>query len=85
MPMPEAAMNEDHGAETREDEVRRAWEIADMEPEPVAEPVHDRPDLKFRRSVLPADAGHHLGSLGCGEDVHEKSHRMPSEIIRQVG
>jgi len=85
MPMPEAPVDEDHGAEPREDEIRRAGEIADMEPEPVAESVHDRPDPKFGRGVLPVDAGHDLGSLGCGEDVHGKSHRMPSEIIRQVG
>ncbi len=85
MPMPEAPVNEDRGAQAREDEIRRAGQVADMEAEPIAEPVHDRPDPEFGRGVLSPDAGHDLGSLGCGEDVHEKSHRMPSEIIRQVG
>lgn len=34
--MPEAAMNEDHGPEFREDNIRRTGKIAAMEPESIA-------------------------------------------------
>ena len=44
-----------------------------VQTEPVTEAVDDRPDLELRPGVRPADPGHDLGSLGCGENVgHEE-------------
>jgi hypothetical protein len=53
MPMPEAPVDENHGAAARKDEIRRAGKVADIEPEPVAEPVQNRLEGEIRRRVCP--------------------------------
>jgi hypothetical protein len=49
--MPEAAMHKDHFFEAGKDDVRRSWQVAAMEPEPVTEAVGQPPDEHFRLRV----------------------------------
>ena len=66
-------MDEDHGFEPGQDEIGRTRQVPGVQTEPVTEAVDDRPDLELRPGVRPADPGHDLGSLGCGENVgHEE-------------
>ena len=73
MPVPEAAVDEDDGAEFRQDEVGFASEglvFRAVHGESVAEAVEHRAHGEFRLGVASADARHDLGSLLRGEDVH---------------
>lgn len=57
--MPEAAMHEDHGPVTRENQVRRAWQVADMKLVSEAGSVKIASHHELGASILSANGGHH--------------------------
>ena len=69
MPVPEAAMDEDHGAQTGKHQIRTARKSPRLQSEPVPESVDERPHRALRRRVLAADAGHQGRPLGGRKDV----------------
>ena len=73
MPVPEAAVGENNGAVFRQHQIRatgkRAVERA-VDGETIAEAVEHRAQAEFRFCIPSPDAGHHLGALLRGEDVH---------------
>lgn len=72
MPVPEAAVDENHGAVFREDDVGPAGEgfvFRAVDGEAVAEAVEHRAQGELRLRVSPTDARHDLGALLRGEDV----------------
>lgn len=72
MPVPEAAVDEDHGAVFRQDDVGfsgKEYVFRAVDREAVAEPVEHRAQGEFRLGVAPADAGHDLGAFLRREDV----------------
>ena len=58
MLVPEAAMHKDDASKAREDEVRRAGEIATVKAKAVAEPVREAPNGHLWPAVSLTDAGH---------------------------
>lgn len=60
--VPVAPVDEHHRAEPRERQVRRARQIAPVQPESVAERMCDRADDPFGRCISRADQGHDLAS-----------------------
>lgn len=73
MSVPEAAVDEYHGAVFGEDDVGPSWEgfvFRTVDGETVAETVKHRAQGPLRLRVAPTDAGHDLGALLWGEDVH---------------
>lgn len=72
MPMPEASMHKYHGMVTGKYNVRRAWQIAGMKPEPEAMAMQTAPDQDFRSGITSPDAGHHPAS---GSTVYYIDHQ----------
>ena len=58
--MPEASMNENNLAESREHQVGSTWKIASMKPEPKTEGVCSTANAHLRRRVRFPDAAHVL-------------------------
>jgi hypothetical protein len=58
VPVPEAAVDEDHGFVFRQDDIRFTGQIVDVQPKPVAHPMQQPPDDKLRGRVFPADSPH---------------------------
>ena len=72
MAVPEATVDEDHGAILGQDEVGFAGQgfvFRAVHREPVAEPVEHRAQGQFRLRVASPDAGHDLGAFFRSEDV----------------
>jgi len=75
VPVPEAAVDEDDGAVFRQDEVGFTGQgtvFRAVDGEAIAEPVEHRAQGEFRLGIATADAGHDIGALFRGEDVHGK-------------
>lgn len=68
--MPEAAVNEDHGSETRKDEVRLSRKLP-VEPIAEAHPVKRAPQRNLGKGILSPDTGHHAAS---GFRIYHISH-----------
>jgi hypothetical protein len=64
--MPEASVNENYLAPRREYQVGLSWEIGAVKAEAIAKPVHEAPDLHFRRSVLASNRPHVLAAIHAG-------------------
>ena len=60
MPVPEAAIDEDHSSMLRQNDIRAAREIAPMQPESVASGMQATPHYKFWFRIPCTDPGHHL-------------------------
>ena len=58
MAMPETTVHEQGNAPPRKHQVRGAWKIPAMKPEPQPQSVRSSPDADFRRRVLSADPRH---------------------------
>jgi hypothetical protein len=58
MPMPEAAMNENHGLVLGQHHVRPARQLSSVQAKAVAQPVHQRSNNDFRLGVLAPDTTH---------------------------
>ena len=69
MVVPKAPVDKDYLAVFWEDDVWAARQVADMQPEPEAQPVRRAPDNLLRRRVTAVDAGHDLAALFLGEYV----------------
>ena len=72
MPVPEAAMDEDHGAVFGQHDVGPAGQAAiflAIHREAVAKPMEHRAHRKLRLGVAAADARHHLRALFWSEDI----------------
>ena len=86
MPVPEAAVDEDDGVGFRQDKVgfsRQGLVFRAVHGEAVAEAVEHRAQGEFRFRVAPADAGHDLGSLLRGEDVHGVEETLKTEMLKR--
>ena len=59
VPVPKAAVNEDHLAPPYKDKVWTAWKRAPMQPKPVAKPMRKRAHDHFWLCVLALDRAHH--------------------------
>lgn len=73
MPVPEAAVNEDHRAVFRQHQIRATGKQAverAVDGETIAKAVEHRTQGEFRLGIASPDAGHDLGALLRGEDVH---------------
>jgi hypothetical protein len=64
MPVPEAAVNEDHRASARKHEVGLSGQILPVETEAIAQSVDKPPDDQFRGSVLAFHRAHDRAALG---------------------
>ena len=80
MLMPETPVNEDDLPHTGEDEIRLAGQVASMEPEAIAKPMHQGADAQLRLGVLRANPAHDPTSDLLRDRV---SHSLSS--IRQLG
>jgi hypothetical protein len=69
MAVPEAATHLDHLLPRRENHVRRSWKVSPVQAETVAHRVSEATNDQLGLRILPANAGHHLGSLLGGEGV----------------
>ena len=68
VPVPETAVDKDHGAITPEYEIRAAKQLPDMEAIAIAAPVKFATEQKLRFRIPPTDSGHHpRAGLGIGE------------------
>jgi hypothetical protein len=70
MLVPEAAMNEDHLLEARQNEVGCARQVATMQAETEAEGMDYPPHHQLRRHVLAADSAHVLAAPRPAQFVH---------------
>lgn len=70
MAMPVAAVNEDHLSATGENDVRSAWNISAVKPEPVAQSVRDTANGEFGAGVPAADLRHHSRTRTLINGVH---------------
>jgi len=61
MPMPEAAVDEDHQAILTKDDVRRARHVATMNTKAESQAMGGSTHDNFRRRVLPPNAPHECG------------------------
>lgn len=68
--MPKAAVNEDDLLVSGEDDVRRSWQVAAMQPEPEPQVVNKPTDGDLRRHVLTANAPHVLATALRVQLVH---------------
>ncbi len=59
MPMPEAAVDEDHGMQPGKDDVGSSGKIASLQPKPKAEAMQQTPHPPLGRRVGTANARHH--------------------------
>jgi hypothetical protein len=78
---PEAAVDEDDGAEFRQDDVGFARErlvFRAVDGEAVAETVENGAQCELGLGIAPADAGHELRAFFRCEDVHGKRTQMPA-------
>ena len=68
--VPETPVYEDHRAVTFQDQVRPAWEILCMQPEPEAQAMRDLPHRQFRLRIARANPRHNLAATLGIDDVH---------------
>jgi hypothetical protein len=61
--MPEASMDKDTDAVSRQNDVRTAWQIAPMEAEAVVHEMQQTSDKQFRLRVFAANAAHQAAAL----------------------
>jgi hypothetical protein len=61
--MPKAAMHEYDLPKAGKRQIRGSGKIAPVEPEPVAEGMHQAADSHFGHGILTANAGHKGGTL----------------------
>jgi hypothetical protein len=62
MPVPETAINENHGAKPGKREVGLSGQVLTVQPEAVTPRMEPPPNRNFRLGVLATDAGHHPAS-----------------------
>lgn len=74
VPMPEAAVYEDHGMMFRKNDVRPSVNLAGMNPEAKAARMQRPPEKQFGLCVLSSDPGHHPGASLL---VHDIGHVRP--------
>ena len=70
MPVPEAAVNEDHGSVSGEDDVRSAREAGHVRPIPEPSRVKGFSYGDLGGGVLAADASHHAAAGGLVDGVN---------------
>ena len=73
MVVPKAPVDKDYLAVSWEDDVWAAWQVADVQAEPEAQPVRHAPDNLLWRRVMAVDAGHDLAALFLGEYVRHSA------------
>jgi hypothetical protein len=69
VPMPKAAMNEDHGVKSGKHDVRTTRKLGRVQPESKTPPVQITADGPFRTRILSADASHERAALGFRQCV----------------
>lgn len=69
VPVPEAPVDEDHGAISGQYDVRLAREVSHMEPESVAGAVQQAADGPLRAGVLAPNLRHVAAALGFGQRI----------------
>ena len=74
VPVPETAVDENHDASFREDDVRAAREAAAVRPKPVAEGVERSANEQFRLGIDTANAAHEGASVLPRQDVGHSQH-----------
>jgi hypothetical protein len=78
MAVPEAAMNEDRGAMTLQNDVRRAGQFSGMESEAVAHSMEKASHHKLRLGVLPPHSAHQGAASVFGKVIcHIDARRAP--------
>jgi hypothetical protein len=70
VPVPEAAVNKDHGTVARQDDVRPAREIATVQAKSISQPVQRRANDQLRLRVPAPDPGHVPASTFLRERIH---------------
>ena len=76
MAVPKTAVDEQGDLSAGENQVGRAGEFLDVEPESETEPVRRAPDKQLGLSPLSTDATHHLGATGRGNDINHYNHTL---------
>jgi hypothetical protein len=74
--MPKTAVDEDHGAVLRKDEIGCAREVASMKAKPETRSMRRPSDDEFRRSVLSSHGAHVNAALGRCERVDHASYQQ---------
>lgn len=73
-------MDEDDGFVFRQDDVRFAGQILDVQAKPITHPMQQTPDDELRGSIFPADSAHVPGaSFGCESVAHAAQLKQLSE------
>ncbi len=88
VPVPEAAVDEDHRAVFRQDDVRFSGEcfvFRALDREAVAEAVEHRAQGEFRLRIAATDAGHDIRAFFRGEDVGHEQESRPGDAGRKRG
>lgn len=70
MPVPEAAMNEDHPFPQAEHEVRVSWQFFPVKSVAVTKSVNKAPDHHLGLGVLVPDPAHSLATLAWRQRIH---------------
>src|SRR5688572_32931894 len=78
MPVPEAAVDKQCDASTREDDVGSTRQIRAMEAEPQPQSMGEPPNSQLGRGVLLTHAGHALAALRRRKSVHGPMLAHPS-------
>ena len=84
MLVPEAPVDEDHGAVLRQHQVRCARQIAAMEAESVPEPVDEASDCDFGERVRCLHAGHDGAALVGREPIVHLVCCLPHALCSSV-
>lgn len=74
MSVPETAVNENYGAASGKNQIRRAWQVPAVEPVPEALRMQKAPYSHFWSGVLAPDARHHPAA---GFAVYNINHEQP--------
>ncbi|MDP3738043.1 MAG: hypothetical protein Q8R02_11680 [Hyphomonadaceae bacterium] len=64
VPMPETTVHEYDGSPSRENDIRRSGQIADMQPEAIAQRMQRRSHLAFRASIPATNSLHDAARIG---------------------
>lgn len=83
VPVPETAVNEDHGPVFREHKIGRARQISYVKPVPKSLGEQNGAKHPFRPSIFPANARHHAAALRSGREAHDFECLLPGCLQRQ--
>jgi hypothetical protein len=85
VPMPEAAVDEDHGFVFRENNIRLSWKVLHMQTEPIPHPMQEAAHDEFRARVLATNPAHVPGTPFFAQPIAHGGHFNAKSRRRKAG